>query len=111
MLLVTGCRSTKTGDKGGDNGNGDPQLPGYTGMEVVEMAESLGLAWGEKYPEKLTVGSDEISLADAVYLMAKVLEALADSGATNVETGKSGTLQIGRASCRESGWSTGAAGS
>lgn len=92
MLLITGCRSTKPGGKGGDNGNGDPQLPGYTGMEVVKMAESLGLGWDDRYPETVTVGGDEITLADAVYLMAKVLEALADSGATNVEGGVSGKL-------------------
>lgn len=64
----------------------------FAGTDIVAMAGNLGLSAGQTYPEKLTVGGNEISLADAVYLMAKVLEALADSGATNVEGGVLGKL-------------------
>lgn len=88
MLLITGCRSTKPGGKGGGGGD-TPIVEGYTGDEVLDIAAVLGLGNGEQYPETVTVGGKQISLADSVYLMAKWI-VLFDG--TNPETGQPGKV-------------------
>lgn len=88
MLLITGCRSTKPGGKGGGGGD-TPIVEGYTGDEVLDIAAVLGLGNGEQYPETVTVGGKQISLADSVYLMAKWL-VLFDG--TNAETDQPGKV-------------------
>lgn len=64
----------------------------YTGAQVISMAGNLGTTFDEDYPETVSVGGDEISLASSFYLLAKWLMLAEENGITNPETGGTGDL-------------------
>lgn len=55
----------------------------YTGAQVITMAGGLGKGFGEEYPATVSVGGDQISLADAFYLLAKWLVLAEECGINN----------------------------
>src|SRR5690606_22207431 len=60
----------------------------YTSAQVITMAGGLGKSFGEDYPATVSVGDDEISLADAFYLLGKWL-VLAEENGINSESAPS----------------------